>query len=372
MSKQMTTADFDLIYRPQGLRFGDIMGTLPYLKDLGVSGVYFGPVLEAASDGWPTNNHGYDAVKEGISPWRGGAQGLERLLDAMGELGMAPIIDWVPHHVEREHVFVRGHPHLMDEYTLPDGSRHARRFFDYDHLRGLSQDPANLRKAHTTFLDMVHRRKPFVRIDHPDGMDDPAFTVELLTEAGCPGAWYEKVVTDGEPLPHHEKVLGEVGHYPNFLQTALMHSAAGVAELTAFWREQVGERRSFTEVDRSYRTHQARSNFQAPIRRALAELGAGTPPLTVEDVAAIMATCPRYRTYLLPERAVDDNDMAVLDAMEMPHWLREGLKRGEYGGFARHLQPVSAACFAKGREDGTLFYYTPIPGLNEVGFSQRL
>jgi len=69
---------------------------VPYLDALGVSHVYCSPYLRARSN----STHGYDIIDHNaFNPDLGGAEGFERLCDALRRHGMGQILDMVPNHM---------------------------------------------------------------------------------------------------------------------------------------------------------------------------------------------------------------------------------------------------------------------------------
>ncbi|WP_242395408.1 malto-oligosyltrehalose synthase [Anaeromyxobacter oryzisoli] len=80
----------------RGFGFDDAAAIVPYLADLGVSGLYLSPVLAAA----PGSMHGYDVVDHGrLNPELGGAEGFARLAAAAAANGMGILLDFVPNHM---------------------------------------------------------------------------------------------------------------------------------------------------------------------------------------------------------------------------------------------------------------------------------
>ncbi|MFP7697179.1 malto-oligosyltrehalose synthase [Trueperella sp. LYQ143] len=76
--------------------FHDAQAIVPYLRALGVTDVFFSPILQAA----PGSTHGYDVVDHGrISTELGGQEGFEAAADAIHHAGMHLIVDIVPNHM---------------------------------------------------------------------------------------------------------------------------------------------------------------------------------------------------------------------------------------------------------------------------------
>src|SRR5918993_3648482 len=106
--------------------FDRAVAQLDRLQRLGVSHVYLSPVTEAV----PGSTHGYDVVDHTrVRDELGGLDGLTALLDALGERGMAALVDHVPNHV------AVGRPELNPRWwqMLAEGpSSPAASWFDVD------------------------------------------------------------------------------------------------------------------------------------------------------------------------------------------------------------------------------------------------
>jgi malto-oligosyltrehalose synthase len=87
------------LYRVQAsaaFKFSDVVSLVPYLKDLGVGGLYCSPVLKARH----RSPHCYDVVDHSlVNPELGGEYGLRRLASALGRRGMFLLLDTVPNHM---------------------------------------------------------------------------------------------------------------------------------------------------------------------------------------------------------------------------------------------------------------------------------
>ena len=76
--------------------FDDVAAIAPYLAELGISHVYFSPVLQAA----PASTHGYDVTDPTrLSDDLGGTGAYERACEALAEHGIGQIWDVVPNHM---------------------------------------------------------------------------------------------------------------------------------------------------------------------------------------------------------------------------------------------------------------------------------
>ena len=240
--------------------FADAEELLPYLDELGVSHLYLSPILTAA-DG---STHGYDVTDPTtVSASLGGQEGLERLAAAARARGMGLIVDIVPNHVGVDKpeqnrwwwdvlTYGRDSPYASffdidwdldpqarivlpvlgsDDDPVPSGYPHNghykpigwrngvcgyRRFFSITSLAGLRQeDRAVFDATH------VEVKRWFdeglvdgVRIDHPDGLSDPAGYLVWLRELVGPKAWIviEKILAVDEALDPILPVAGTTGY----------------------------------------------------------------------------------------------------------------------------------------------------------------
>jgi (1->4)-alpha-D-glucan 1-alpha-D-glucosylmutase len=210
------------------LDLAEARALLPYLRDLGISHVYLSPSFEAR----PGSPHGYDV----IDPNR--LAGDEEDLRALAEGGLRVILDIVPNHMAAtdENRYWRD-PALRERFfdIDPITGRH-RRFFDIDHLAGVRQeDPEVFAETHRLALRLVRDGLVYgLRIDHPDGLADPAGYLRRLRAEGVEHVWVEKILSPGERL-RDWPVEGTVGY--EFLNdaTALFVDPAGEGTLTELY-----------------------------------------------------------------------------------------------------------------------------------------
>ncbi|HVM25092.1 MAG TPA: malto-oligosyltrehalose synthase [Candidatus Limnocylindrales bacterium] len=114
-------------YRVQlhaGFTFHDAARIVPYLERLGVSHLYTSPILQAA----PGSTHGYDVIDHGrLNEELGGADGFDRLTDALRASGMGLVVDIVPNHM----AIAEGNRWWWDVLEHGPASRYAG-YFDVD------------------------------------------------------------------------------------------------------------------------------------------------------------------------------------------------------------------------------------------------
>ncbi len=88
-------ATYRLQFR-SGMSFDKAATLAPYLAKLGISHLYAAPIFAAA----PGSTHGYDVVDvRRLAPELGGADGFQRLAEALRQNGLGLILDFVPNHM---------------------------------------------------------------------------------------------------------------------------------------------------------------------------------------------------------------------------------------------------------------------------------
>ena len=119
-----------------------------------------------------------------------------------------------------------------------------RRFFDITDLAAVRQeDQTVFEQTHELVLSLV--RDGLVdglRVDHPDGLADPAEYLTRLRDRGAERVWVEKILGSDEHL-REWPVSGTVGY--EFLDDvcALFVDPAGEAALTGLWERVSGDSR---------------------------------------------------------------------------------------------------------------------------------
>src|SRR5205085_1606213 len=175
----------------------------------------------------------------------------------------------------------------------PVSGRH-RRFFDIDHLAGVRQeDPEVFEETHELVLSLVRSGQvDGLRIDHPDGLADPAGYLERLRRGGASHVWVEKILDPSEHL-RDWAVSGTVGY--EFLNdvAALFVDPAGEHALTELWEEVAGERREFGEVAFDAKLEQLQGVFAPEVERLLR---AGPEGVERGALERALASLPVYRT----------------------------------------------------------------------------
>jgi (1->4)-alpha-D-glucan 1-alpha-D-glucosylmutase len=360
--------DFRATYRLQlgpGFGFAEAAALVPYLAALGVSHVYLPPSFQAREG----STHGYDVVDpSAISRELGGEAAFDRLVHAVRDAGMGIVLDIVPNHMatDDDNRFWAD-PSLREQFfdLDPVTGRH-RRFFDVDHLAALRQeDPEVFEATHALALRLVREGVvDGLRIDHPDGLTDPAGYLERLRAGGAEHVWVEKILDPGEQL-RDWPIEGTVGY--EFLNDvcALFVDPAGEAPLTDLWVEISRDDRRFGEHAFEAKLEQTRTTFVPEVERLLRDA-----PSRVTGLERALASFPVYRTYVEPwSGRVEDADreaiaeaglstsMANVLALDTPGW----------DAFVSRFQQTTPPVMAKGVEDTAFYRYARLLASNDVG-----
>ncbi len=378
-----TPAPFRATYRLQlteGFGFAAARSLIPYLRDLGVSHLYLSPSLQAR----PGSTHGYDVIDPTrISEDLGGEDELRALAAATHDAGMGIILDLVPNHMATDdHNPFWSDPELRARFfdLDPDTGVH-RRFFDIDDLAGVRQeDEGVFEETHRLVLALVRDGViDALRIDHPDGMADPAQYFARLRERGVEHVWIEKILESRERL-RDWPVNGTVGY--EFLNEAcaLFVDRAAEPAFTALWHEVSDDRGSFDDVALQAKLEQATGSFSPEIERLARAQGVpeGTaalaPPQDVpagtEALAHAVASFPVYRSYVnATEHTVANADREAVAAAKMSAELAAMLllERPAPAAFVTRFQQTTPAVVAKGVEDTAFYRYARLLALCDVG-----
>ncbi|CAM3701797.1 malto-oligosyltrehalose synthase [Deinococcus frigens] len=295
-----------------------------------------------------------------------------------------------------------------------------RRFFDINDLAALRmEDPRVFAWAHTTLFELIREGLIHgVRLDHTDGLYDPAGYFRALQagaaealgvawnpQQGGPLPLYvvaEKILEPGEKLPGDWAVSGTTGY--DFLTelNGVFVDSTHEDEISAVYRRFTGDRLSYGE--HLYRGKQLIQRVSLPgevnvLTESLERLGESdlrsrdfTLSALRSAVREVIATFPVYRTYIRADgsrepgdnakiaRAVRDAkiqnrreggplDPSVFDYLESVLTVNapDEATREAYTDFALKFQQLTGPVTAKGAEDTAFYRYARLLSLNEVG-----
>ena len=272
-----------------------------------------------------------------------------------------------------------------------------RRFFDVDTLIGLRvEDPGVFADTHALALGwIVDGRVDGLRIDHPDGLRDPAAYFERL-RAETPGSWIvaEKILEPDEPLPSDWPIDGTTGYRFANLATGLLIDAEGEAGLSELWERVTDGEPAWEAVATEARREVLGSLLGSDVNRLAARFGAAcaahggerdvTPQALHEGLREVAAALAVYRTYVRPGSPVTDRDARLISEaigraaerrpdldpellVVLGRMLHLEVDEPLAVELALRFQQLTPAAMAKGVEDTAFYRHHRLVALNEVG-----
>jgi (1->4)-alpha-D-glucan 1-alpha-D-glucosylmutase len=288
-----------------------------------------------------------------------------------------------------------------------------RRFFDINDLAALRmENDAVFEATHRLVLDLLHEgRVAGVRIDHPDGLYDPARYFRRLQEryAAAPlpadsRDWplyviAEKIAAGHERVPESWAVYGTTGYRFANVVNGLFVDPAAKRKMERIYHAFAGPQPPFGEV--AYRARHlimatALASELAVLANQLARIAQAdrrTRDYTLtalrQALSEVAACFPVYRTYIADQVGADDRrhiEWAVAQAkrrsraadISIYDFVRSALLGRVIEGadevlahvareFAMKFQQFTAPVAAKGVEDTAFYRYHRLVSLNEVG-----
>ncbi|SCL28751.1 malto-oligosyltrehalose synthase [Micromonospora inyonensis] len=273
-----------------------------------------------------------------------------------------------------QEVHDRQHYELVS-WRRGDAELTYRRFFAVSDLAGLRvEDPEVFDATHAEVLRWVAAGEvDGIRVDHPDGLRDPAAYLARL-RAAAPAAWLvvEKILEYGEELPEWP-VDGTTGYEALAPVCGLFVDGRAEGDFTVLDTRLTGTTTSWPELIHATKLAAATRLLAAELTR-LAALAPEVDPTEARAALAELAACfPVYRGYppegarhLAAARAEAGRrrpDLtAALDALTAR--LRD--PDDELG---QRFPQLTGAVMAKGVEDTAYYRWSRFVALNEVGGS---
>ncbi|MFF3327666.1 malto-oligosyltrehalose synthase [Streptomyces sp. NPDC002889] len=273
-----------------------------------------------------------------------------------------------------------------------------RRFFTVSDLIGLRvEEPEVFDATHGKILELVRDGVvEGLRVDHPDGVADPAGYLRRLDEATGGACWIvvEKILTGDERLPAGWPVAGTTGYDALRHVDGLFTDPDGARQLADHYRDFAGpsgDRGGYWEAT------VRRAAYKVVTHELVAEtttLGGLAQRICAADpalrdhapwalraaVRELLVRMPVYRPYLLggeealPEEAARraKETFAVAEEAAAVDVVRD-LALGRLGEGADHtafrarFAQTASALRAKSVEDTAFYRYAPLLSANEVG-----
>jgi (1->4)-alpha-D-glucan 1-alpha-D-glucosylmutase len=282
-----------------------------------------------------------------------------------------------------------------------------RRFFDINDLAAVRMEhDAVFDDAHSLVLRYVAEgRVAGVRLDHTDGLHDPAAYFAKLRAAMKRNDVYviaEKILSAGEALPRSWPIDGTTGY--DFLVEASGVFVERGAEpaFTRLWRDVTGDPRSFAEHARDAKRAIMRSSLSSEIhmvatlleRVAMRDRRSRDYTFTMlrRAISETIAAFPVYRTYVRPDGSREPTDEQIVlravrlakrrnpaispsvfdflrDVVLLAREARDDEARSAQVRFAMRFQQLTSPVTAKGVEDTAFYTYLRFAASNEVGGS---
>ena len=339
----------------------------------------------------------------------------QALVASVAELNLA-----LPEARDALHRLIEMQAYRLAHWRVAADEINYRRFFDINDLAAVRIECDEVFEATQSLaLDLAASGAvDGLRIDHPDGLYDPAGYFRKLQEGYARRAGLvlpprdaegrparplyvvaEKIAGAHEEVPESWHVHGTTGYrFANVANGVLVDTAAEASILYA-WHRFTGDAEDFASVSRAGRREVMRNALASELNVLSTELlriaraDRSTRDYTLNALrralADVGACMPVYRTYIVDgpsaqdERFIDeavdeaarqsgDADRSIFGFVRCalrgeavasaPPALGERVRR-----FAVRFQQFSAPVAAKGVEDTAFYRYFPLSALNEVG-----
>ena len=270
--------------------------------------------------------------------------------------------------------------HRRQHYSLVgwrNGTCGYRRFFSITSLAGLRQEDRMVFDANHAEIARWFGAGLVdgVRIDHPDGLSDPAGYLGWLRELVGPDAWIviEKILAVGEALEPTLPVAGTTGYDALRELGGVFVDPAGEQALTALVDSAGIDYRSMPKMLAELKIRAATETLAselARLRRAIVAAAGTDHPLLPEAVAELLTHIGVYRSdypslvAILPT-ALAETQAASPQLAPALQVVAAALTRG--GEPAARLQQLCGAVTAKAVEDCLFYRDARLVCLNEVG-----
>ena len=291
-----------------------------------------------------------------------------------------------------------------------------RRFFDINELAAIRmEDPAVFEATHRLLFRLVREGAVTgLRIDHPDGLYNPAEYFRRLQE-GAGGEIYivaEKILAPGEQLPDSWPTAGTTGYEFLNLLNGIFVDRAHARAMEQNYARLIRHRPGFTEIVHECKrlimetSMAAELNMLAHRLNTISEKHRASRDFTLgaltRALREVIAAFPVYRTYISGDRASEGaptaNTIAITDRdrdyirraiatarrqvasadASIYDWIEQVLmlvvpdrageaERRERLDFIMRFQQITGPVTAKGFEDTALYRFNRLVSLNDVG-----
>ncbi|MGH3087664.1 MAG: malto-oligosyltrehalose synthase, partial [Rubrobacteraceae bacterium] len=280
-----------------------------------------------------------------------------------------------------------------------------RRFFSINDLAAIrAEDEEVFAATHKLVLELLRDGKiSGLRLDHPDGLYDPAGYFRRLQRAASEATGgeihllVEKILASHETLSEDWPVSGTTGYEFANLVSGLFVDTEGERGMTRAYEKFIGRSVDFEELLYGCKKRVMRGELASELNvlsRRLLRLaeGAGgercfdfTINVLRDALSEVVAYFPVYRTYIVPDEEPSETDRRYVewavarakkrsDAADASVFdfvrdvlLMEGPQGDMAASFVGKFQQYTCPVMAKGMEDTALYRYNRLVSLNEVG-----
>jgi (1->4)-alpha-D-glucan 1-alpha-D-glucosylmutase len=319
-----------------------------------------------------------------------------------------------PASFEGLHELIKGQTFRLANWRVASDDINYRRFFDTNDLAGIRvEDERVFEATHKFVMSLVAAGQvDGLRVDHPDGLYDPAQYFERLqqsmklaksaaeTERKSPYTVIEKILTGEERLPDEWPVHGTTGYDFSNLVNGLFVDPRSAQRFQSLYRNFVGVETDYDDLAYTCRKLIIRTALVSELNvlaHRLARIALSkrrTCDFTLnslrEALTEVVANFPVYRTYVTSSGVSESDaryigkavasakrrspaaDTSVFDFIE--DVLLTRIAKGQDSAyqnavlsFAMKFQQFTSPVMAKGLEDTAFYRYNRLVSLNDVG-----
>jgi isoamylase len=309
---------------------------------------------------------------------------------AIDELLAKPDIDWLDDVLRHQNF-------RLAYWRVATEEINYRRFFDVNELAAIRmEDPRVFEATHTLLFDLVQRGVVTgIRLDHTDGLYEPAAYFRLLRERlGNIYIVAEKILESGEQLPRNWPIAGTTGYDFIAAINGVWVDPRAEDKLTDLYCRLTGMPRDFAGMVFDAKKTILETSLSAETvmlgqeLRRIAEADRRSRDFTLIALTAAIentiAAFPVYRTYIAPDGSRLPTDEAHIDhAINLARRKARGLdptvlaylrdvlllkvRSPQAIHFAMRFQQLTGPVMAKGVEDTAMYRYYRLASNNEVG-----
>ncbi len=328
-----------------------------------------------------------------------------------------PAVEWIngnpadPASFENLHELIKAQAFRLANWRVAADDINYRRFFDTNDLAGIRMESETVFEAtHRLVLRLMAEGKvDGLRLDHPDGLYDPAQYFERLkrgialatkSENGTHYVVIEKILIGSERLPAGWAVCGTTGYDFANLVNGLFVEPAAVVPLERIYRNFTNEQIYFEDL--AYRCRKlimrvalaSELNLLANHLTRIALAKRRTCDFTLNSLrdalTEVVASFPVYRTYVSPSGVSEEDARYIRLAIASSKWRspaadtsifdfisdvlltriadgQDPAYRSAVTTFAMKFQQFTSPVMAKGLEDTAFYRYNRLVSLNDVG-----